>query len=50
VEHLEANLEAAAAAARGEVLPAGVLEAIEAACEVCRPAAPPYSRGHSKIA
>lgn len=45
VSHLEDNL----AAARGGTLPASVLEAIDAACHVCRPAAPPYSRGHSKI-
>ena len=44
------NLATAAAAARGEALPPGVLAAIESACEVCRPAAPPYSRGCSKIA
>ena len=48
VAHLEANLEAAAAAARGETLPEGVLAAIEEAWEVCKPATPPYARGHSK--
>jgi aflatoxin B1 aldehyde reductase len=48
--HLEANLAAAEKAANGEALPESVLEAIEAAFEVCAPVAPPYSRGHSKIA
>ena len=50
VGHLEANLAAAEKAAVGEALPESVLEAIEAAFEVCKPVAPPYSRGHSKIA
>jgi aflatoxin B1 aldehyde reductase len=50
VGHLEANLAAAEKAAVGEALPECVLEAIEAAFEVCKPVAPPYSRGHSKIA
>lgn len=48
--HLEANLAAAGKAANGEALPESVLESIEAAFEVCAPVAPPYSRGHSKIA
>ena len=49
VAHLEdENLEAAAAAARGETLPEGVLAAMEEAWEVCTPATPPYARGHSK--
>ena len=48
VAHLDENLEAAAAAARGETLPEGVLAAIEEAWEVCKPATPPYARGHSK--
>ena len=50
VGHLEANLAAAEKAAVGEALPESVLEAIEAAFEVCKPVAPPYTRGHSKIA
>ena len=49
VGQLQLNLGAAAAAARGEPLPEGVVAAMDAAWEVCKPAAPPYSRGHSKI-
>eukprot|EP00227_Mantoniella_beaufortii_P002029 CAMPEP_0197613194 /NCGR_PEP_ID=MMETSP1326-20131121/58733_1 /TAXON_ID=1155430 /ORGANISM="Genus nov. species nov., Strain RCC2288" /LENGTH=353 /DNA_ID=CAMNT_0043182039 /DNA_START=50 /DNA_END=1111 /DNA_ORIENTATION=+ len=49
VGQLQLNLGAAAAAARGEPLPQEVVAAMDAAWEVCKPAAPPYSRGHSKI-
>ena len=44
-----AQLRANLGAAKGDDLPKGVLDAIEAGWEMCKKESPPYCRGHSKI-